>query len=432
MAGNKPFTLNVILAGAFTFVTFLIFGLFLQSYLHQTADQIAIGFKTQNRNELSAKDTLALAVKLNSLMASPAILCAKGSYLKTQFFQRESGGCNSGFLRENIFISPEDDNADALEIILTVGLTGPILGAAGVFVFAQLLLSGLLIFSYWRRFRNQHQLEMNFASLARQAAHDIRSPLSALHALANKLGPEAPKYANLLIQVSKRITGIAELLLEQSRNISRPVIKGEPQISKYENSLVNSISIQELFDLIEKLRLEKSIENRNKIEILVHPYEFVGAHDPFSDTSNFVQSSHSLFVIANPDELFRILSNALNNSADAIVHDPRAIISFSLIPSKINIEPSGSRKTPESSKALEHQTHRYFVIQIQDFGKGISPQHLAIFGKLQFSTKNSKGYGIGTLNMIQKIEEWGGKVAVESVLDQGTDIKIFLRVEPKR
>jgi signal transduction histidine kinase len=69
-----------------------------------------------------------------------------------------------------------------------------------------------------------------------------------------------------------------------------------------------------------------------------------------------------------------------------------------------------------------------FRILISDTGKGIPEDKLSTIFEPFFSTKGSKGTGLGLPVMKKIIEEHGGEVTIESEVDKGTTFKIVMPV----
>jgi signal transduction histidine kinase len=66
------------------------------------------------------------------------------------------------------------------------------------------------------------------------------------------------------------------------------------------------------------------------------------------------------------------------------------------------------------------------AITISDTGKGIPQDKLDTIFEPFFSTKGSKGTGLGLPVMKKIIEEHGGKVELASEVDKGTTFRITL------
>lgn len=65
------------------------------------------------------------------------------------------------------------------------------------------------------------------------------------------------------------------------------------------------------------------------------------------------------------------------------------------------------------------------LINVQDFGCGIKPEHLALIGKRGISFREG-GNGLGLSFAMEKVDEWGGKITISSELGNGTIVSISL------
>lgn len=74
---------------------------------------------------------------------------------------------------------------------------------------------------------------------------------------------------------------------------------------------------------------------------------------------------------------------------------------------------------------------RYTVIEIEDDGCGMSPEVIAQLGNAFFTTKASgKGTGLGIPSAFELAKMCGGEVRIDSVVGQGTKIRIILAASP--
>ncbi|MFS4459482.1 sensor histidine kinase [Bdellovibrio sp. HCB2-146] len=208
----------------------------------------------------------------------------------------------------------------------------------------------------------------NETTLARQVAHDIRSPLSALnilkHALANQMSDEAIEIMSGAID---RLNAIA-------------------------NDLLNAQAVQEstqdrnLMSEIRQVIDEKKIIHGQKIKI-----EFV----------NHLGKLSELNCMINKADLQRMTSNILNNAIEAFEGK------MGQVQVDVNIFPF------------------FFEIAISDNGKGI-PQHvIEKLGKEGYSFEK-KGSGLGLYHARKVLAEVGGKLVITSRKGFGT--KVVLRV----
>jgi two-component system sensor histidine kinase HydH len=65
------------------------------------------------------------------------------------------------------------------------------------------------------------------------------------------------------------------------------------------------------------------------------------------------------------------------------------------------------------------------LMTVRDDGRGIAPDDLPRIFEPQFSTTTS-GAGLGLAICRRLVESWGGRIAVESVLERGTTVRITL------
>lgn len=100
----------------------------------------------------------------------------------------------------------------------------------------------------------------------------------------------------------------------------------------------------------------------------------------------------------------RSLLNLVSNAVDACENRPDAKVEVSL-----------------KSAAKD-----FFAILVSDNGSGIPPEAQKKLFQVFFSTKGSKGTGLGLAVTHKIIEEHGGRIDVDSEIDKGTTFTIFL------
>jgi signal transduction histidine kinase len=202
----------------------------------------------------------------------------------------------------------------------------------------------------------------NLSKLAKQAAHDIRSPLSALNILSRTCLNEMPEEARELMAAAiQRINEIANDLL------NTPSTEGAKESS--------GCVIEQINQIIEEKRLV------------------------YKDVQiNFISHADGVTTCDLPKaDLQRIVSNLLNNA----------------------IEASDDRKGPIT---IEVRIYPHFVeIVIDDKGKGIPQQVLAEIGQEGFSF-DKKGTGLGVFHAKSLVGSLGGKFEVASALRVGTRV----------
>ena len=96
--------------------------------------------------------------------------------------------------------------------------------------------------------------------------------------------------------------------------------------------------------------------------------------------------------------------NLISNAVDACVHD-------------------ADRRIDVCSECINGKTIR---IEVSDNGCGISKEHQAKLFQTFFSTKGSKGTGLGLAVTHKIITEMKGKITVDSALGEGTTFIVTL------
>lgn len=207
-------------------------------------------------------------------------------------------------------------------------------------------------------------------NVANRVAHDIRSPLSALNILVQRAKGLTQDQREMLIDVSQRITSIADDLLRRE--------KAEMPVD------IRSHQLRAIFDELQK---EKCLL-------------YTGSNLNFS-----FEADPSVYVMANGNELKRILSNLINNAVEAMNEIGQITVSASVL-------------------------QDWVVLSVCDDGPGISRENLTRIGKEKFTTKPT-GNGIGLMGTFAVIGSWGGRVQIESELDKGTKVHLHLKSDPK-
>lgn len=207
--------------------------------------------------------------------------------------------------------------------------------------------------------------------LARQLAHDIRSPVSALNIAVTKIDGISAENRALLQTATGRINEIANDLLKRGSSKSERTAKA-----------------CNVLPYIEQILAEKKVQLLNsQIEII----------EPHSRSNFFAE-----FV---PSEFCRLFSNLITNSIDAI--DAKGKVSIDI-----------------------DQVGLYVEVVIKDTGKGIPRHLLERIGEAGFSygkSNEKSGAGLGLYQAKKLLEAWGGKLEITSILGRGTTVKIKLR-----
>jgi len=207
------------------------------------------------------------------------------------------------------------------------------------------------------------------ASLARQVAHDIRSPASALRILAQKKSSVLnSEESSMLLQVATRIIGIADdLLLKSNDTYGR-----------------GTLSVSDLIQATEKVAEEKQ---------LLYPGIAIEV------TSSSVSSS--LKVKISRQEWCRMVSNLLQNSVEACV-----------------------RNGDNVSLKFDAHDSGHLVFSCQDSGVGMTSEVLRRVTASGGSYGKTRGNGLGIDHMKSLIKAVCGDWKIDSKEGQGTTVTL--------
>jgi signal transduction histidine kinase len=273
-------------------------------------------------------------------------------------------------------------------------------------------------------------------AVAKQVAHDIRSPLTALDVvMRTELGMSEEKRI-LARSAITRIKDIANDLLEKNRApqaqfqgqaSSQTQPQGQQQ-GLYENQQDQSANQQTangafaggatqatgagandtqthraavnvsqgpsatlLVSMLESLLSEKRLQYRPRLGVEI---------DYQADVS-----AYGLFTNVDPIEFKRLISNLINNAVEAL--------------------PQNKGKVTLSLASKENKIQ----IAITDNGKGIPAHILPTLGKsgVSYSKEGTdSGTGLGLFHAKKTIELFGGELKIESIEGKGTTIRIIL------
>lgn len=224
----------------------------------------------------------------------------------------------------------------------------------------------------------ERQLERGKIELeiARQVAHDLRSPLTLLEVLCSSSAMTRDTEARLIPQALQRIREVANDLLRTKS--ATPEIPMEP---------LTAVSPHRL---LESLVAEKRVEYLSRGDC-VWVYE-PRIQDQF------------ILLEAPPGELNRALSNLLNNAFEA--HGPGQEV-------RIEIE-------------LRAESREEFSLTIRDRGVGLTPRHLDRIGERGFTEGKAGGTGLGFAHAKELFERIGGDICIVNRSHAGAEVRIRL------
>jgi signal transduction histidine kinase len=228
--------------------------------------------------------------------------------------------------------------------------------------------------------------QARIGALITQVAHDIRSPLTALNYIVHSL-PGLPDTARVpLMRVASTIQQTAARLLEARKS-------GEYRHSQHGRPVPTSAD-----PVSDEPRSRELVSFRLDLVLAEKRMEYSGQSGiEIALTSTGAENA---FVEVQPIELHRLISNLLTNGCEAI---------------------TGAGKI---EVALRRNQPGGVVITISDTGKGIPAELLPRLGRYGETHGKAKGNGLGLAHARAAVESWGGQLAIESTLRQGTTIRL--------
>lgn len=224
--------------------------------------------------------------------------------------------------------------------------------------------------------------EKALVELARQLAHDIRSPLAALEVVSKNV-PQLPENKRILIRAAVgRIRDIANSLLSRQR----------AQAAGAASAALEAASPQLLSSLIDPVVSEKRLQFRSQSRVEIE--------------LRLDASSYGLFAAVQPVEFKRLVSNLVNNAVEAFGDGAGSV-----------------------SVGLASRDGRALVV-VQDDGKGIPPDVLAKLGRRGETHGKIDGLGLGLHHARTCAESWGGSLELSSEIGKGTTATLVLPLAP--
>lgn len=228
-----------------------------------------------------------------------------------------------------------------------------------------------------------------YAELARQVAHDIRSPVSALNILTSKGEFSTEGGRALLKGTIQRINEIAEVLLKKSKLDSFDTDQGENVLTA-EISNADKTKSERLHDIIKLVIEEKKVQ-----------------YSMFADIhfNTSLGISNYKFESTLAIELKRVISNLIDNAVEALPGFSGQIL--------IRIE----------------SDELFTKILVSDNGVGILPEVLEKLGNKGFSYRKehkSSGNGLGLYHAKKTMEQVKGFLEIKSQVGQGTVVSLII------
>ncbi len=213
-------------------------------------------------------------------------------------------------------------------------------------------------------------------------AHELGTPLNSVLGYTQLLAQEdlpekARRHAKIIESQVQRMAGIVQYYLDRTRGST----------SKRSQVNLNSL-VQETLLLLKPVFAEKSVHV----------------------VSRLADSLPSLN--AHAGSLQRVLINLLNNAADSLGEARQITIATYPVQGK-------------------EQQRSGIVVEVSDTGAGISPDLLPKVFDFFMTTKDSgNGTGLGLAVCREIVKEHGGKIIIQSEIEKGTKVSVFLPTEP--
>lgn len=219
----------------------------------------------------------------------------------------------------------------------------------------------------------------NIQKITRQVGHDIKSPLTAIKIVMNKISELSIAEKDLLESAYDRMEKIASDLLIPKDKIPK---KNKKLTNYTQNSSTSLEKDTWVYPICHKICNEKKV---------------LFSHSQI--TLNFLEKNINCYAKLHASDLERILSNIINNSQEAIKEPGEITISL-------------------------NKVDQYIEIIVEDNGKGIEKKQIPRLTEEGKTLGKKDGHGLGLYHANKTIQSWGGKLNIESEPKKGTRVCI--------
>ncbi|MFQ5604091.1 MAG: nitrogen regulation protein NR(II) [bacterium] len=264
----------------------------------------------------------------------------------------------------------------------------------------------------FERIRDQADAEMTVGQMSAMISHEFRNALTSIKMIlelqieSRNLNPSEKKSLSVALKSINHMVDVVTRLL----NFSRPM---PPDFQCEDLNEVVTESLQFVKTQLKKERITIQPAFDSNI-----PTMLLDAHRIKEALVNLLLNAMHALEKKKPAGGNRMISVATKRHT---LHQALSDRSY-----------SGSCKIPRSEDGNFDQPFlelaegtECVLIEIKDNGEGINPEHFRhIFDP--FYTTKSRGTGLGLAIVKQTINEHGGMITINSLLGQGTTIKLYL------
>ena len=240
----------------------------------------------------------------------------------------------------------------------------------------------------------QRELATTRSNLYTNITHEFRTPLTVIQGMASKI--EGNKKASAAIQ--RNASNLLHLV-NQMLDLSKL------EVDKLPLKLVQGDVVSYFNYLIESFQ---SLAQSKHIRL------------------HFLPQMKEFFMDYDPDKLMKIFANLISNAIKFTEEGGDVYVT-------ITHDQLVQHKQRKLKVNLSGSADEYFILQIQDTGIGIEPDELDHIFDRFYRTKHAKtiaehGTGIGLAFTSELVKLLGGKIDVQSMVDQGSTFTILLPV----
>ena len=264
-----------------------------------------------------------------------------------------------------------------------------------------------------RRVRSEQQLIEQWQGevARRQLAEQTLRQSQKMEALGQLTGGVAHDFNNMLMVIS----GNVELLKRKVAGAG-----GDRQISAIEHAALNGEALTRKLLTFSRRRLVQS----RSIELAPFMAKLVDLLKPSLPDGIELTSdipADVWTVQADAGDLELSLVNVVLNARDAMPTGGKVTIA------------ARNRALQADDPETDHLAGEFVGLSVRDNGPGIAPEHLPRVFEPFFTTKEvDRGTGLGLSQVYGFAKQSGGAVTIQSTLDSGTTITLFLRRAERR